>query len=114
MRKINVVDKTQITQILRARGVLGIYEATVKALTDLELSITQKTKDRLNATVIARESQGTKITVKLVSMTKDMTKMSIRAGSFTSASRIRQTVYDSLKPIQIAVSENVAHDAHQD
>jgi len=31
--------------------------------------------------------------------------MSIRAGSFTSASRIRQLVYDSLKPIQSAIPE---------
>ena len=74
-----------------------LYDATVKALTDLELSISQKTKDRLNATVIARNSQDTKITVHLVSITKDVTKMSIRAGSFTRASRIHQMVYGSLK-----------------
>jgi len=87
-----------------ARDINALYEATVKALTDLELSITQKTKDRLNATVIARDSQDTKITVKLVSITKDVTKMSIRAGSFASASRIRQMVYDSIEPIQSAIS----------
>ncbi len=73
-----------------------LYEATVKALTDLELTISQKTKDRLNATIIARDSQDTKITVQLVSITKDSTKMSIRAGSSTRASRIHQMVYDSL------------------
>ena len=78
----------------------ALYEATVKALTDLELSISQKTKVRLNATIIARDSRDTKITVQLVSITKDVTKMSIRAGSFTRASRIHQMVYDSLRQKQ--------------
>lgn len=79
-----------------AIGINALYEATVKALTDLELNISQKTKDKLTATIIARDSQDTKITIQLVSITKDMTKMSIRAGSFTRASRIHQMVYDSL------------------
>ncbi len=74
----------------------ALYEATLKALAELELSISQKTKDRLNATIIARDSQDKKITVQLVSITKDSTKMSIRAGSSTRASRIHQMVYDSL------------------
>ena len=74
----------------------ALYEATVKALAELELKISQKTKDRLNATIIARDSQDKKITVQLVSITKDSTKMSIRAGSSTRASRIHQMVYDSL------------------
>ncbi len=74
-----------------------LYEATLKALTDLELSISQKTKDRLNATVIARNAQDTKITIHLVSITKDVTKMSIRAGSFNRASRIHQMIYESLE-----------------
>jgi hypothetical protein len=74
-----------------------LYEATLKALTNLELSISQKTKDRLNATIIARDAEDSKITVKLVSVSNDVTKMSIRAGSFTRASRIHQMVYDSLQ-----------------
>ena len=74
----------------------SLYEAALKALTDLELSLSQKTKDRLNATIIARDSEDKKITIELLSVTKDITKMSIRAGSFTRASRIHQMIYDCL------------------
>jgi hypothetical protein len=75
----------------------ALYEATLKALTNLELNISQKTKDRLNATIIARDAEDSKITVKLVSVSNDVTKMLIRAGSFTRASRIHQMVYDNLQ-----------------
>jgi hypothetical protein len=75
----------------------ALYDAAVKALTDLELSISQKTKDRLNATIIARDAEDKKITVELLSITKDVTKLSIRAGSFTRASRIHQMIYDCLQ-----------------
>lgn len=78
-------------------GIDPLYEAAEKALTDLELNISQKTKDRLNATIVARDAEDKKITIELLSVTKDVTKMSIHAGSFTRASRIHQMIYDSLK-----------------
>ena len=78
-------------------GLDSVYQATINALTELELSISQKLKDELTAKVIARDAQDTKITVDLVSITKDSTKMKIRAGSFTRASRIYQMIHESLQ-----------------
>jgi hypothetical protein len=79
------------------KDINSVYQATIGALTGLELSISQKMKDELTAKVIARDSQDTKITVSLVAITKNSTKMSIRAGTFTRASRIYQIVHESLQ-----------------
>ena len=75
----------------------SVYQATIDALTELELSISQKMKDELTARVVARDSQDTRITVSLIAITKNSTKMSIRAGSFTRASRIYQIIHESLQ-----------------
>ena len=79
------------------KNIGAVYQATIDALTELELSISQKMKDELTATVVARDSQDTRIAVSLVAVTKESTKISIRAGSFTRASRIYQIVHESLQ-----------------
>jgi len=78
------------------KDINAVYQATLEALTELELSIIQKLKDELTAKVVARDSQDTKITVDLLAITKDSTKVSIRAGSYTRASRVYQTIHKSL------------------
>jgi len=75
----------------------AVYQATEKALTALELSITQKTKDELAATVVARDSQDRRFAVGLVAITTDSTKITIEAGSFVKARRVYQKILDSLK-----------------
>ena len=80
------------------KDINAVYQATLEALTELELSIIQKLKDELTAKVIARDSQDTKITVNLLAITKDSTKVSIHAGSYTRASRVYQTINKSLQP----------------
>ena len=65
----------------------SLYQATIDSLTELELSISQKLKDELTAKVTARDSKDKKITVNLTSITKDSTKLTIRAGSFSRAKR---------------------------
>jgi hypothetical protein len=75
----------------------SVYQATIDALSKLELSISQKLKDELTAKVIARDAEDKKITVELASVTKDSTKMTIRAGSFNRASRIYQMIHESLQ-----------------
>lgn len=79
------------------KDINAVYEATIKALTELELSIIQKMKDELTAKVIARDSQDTQITVSLLAITKDSTKVTIRAGSYARASRIYQTMHKGLQ-----------------
>ncbi len=75
----------------------SVYQATIAALTELELSISQKMKDELTAKIVARDSQDTRITVNLIAITKDSTKMTISAGSLTRASRIYQMIHESPK-----------------
>lgn len=79
------------------KDINAVYQATLEALTELELSIIQKLKDELTAKVIARDSQDTRITVNLLAITKDSTKVTIHAGSYTRASRVYQTIHKSLQ-----------------
>ena len=79
------------------KDINAVYQATLDALSELELNIIQKLKDELTAQVVARDSQDTKVTVDLIAITKDSTKMSIRAGSYARASRIYQTIHKSLQ-----------------
>ena len=74
----------------------SLYNATLSALTELELSISQKLKDELTARVTARDSNDRKVTINLVSITKDSTKITIHAGSFARASRIYQMIQETL------------------
>ncbi|MFC1636472.1 DUF3568 family protein [Planctomycetota bacterium] len=79
------------------KDINAVYQATLEALTELELSIIQKLKDELTAQVIARDSQDTRITVNLLAITKDSTEVTIRAGSYARASRVYQTIHKSLQ-----------------
>lgn len=79
------------------KDINAVYEAALEALTELELNIIQKMKDELTAKVIARDSQDTQITVSLLAITKDSTKVTIRAGSYARASRIYQTMHKGLQ-----------------
>ena len=79
------------------KDINAVYQATLEALTELELSIIQKPKDELTAKVVARDSQDTKITVSLLATTKDSTRVSIYAGDYTRASRVYQTIHKSLQ-----------------
>jgi len=73
-----------------------VYDATKKALTDLELSISQDTKDQMGATVIARDSQDRKATVKLTAVTDESTAISIRFGTFGNEAKSTM-VYNKIK-----------------
>jgi len=73
-----------------------VHEATVKALKDLELSISQDTKDKMAATVIARDSQDKKVTVNLTAVTDESTEISIRFGTFGNEAKSTM-VYNKIK-----------------
>jgi len=79
------------------KDINAVYQATLQALTELELSISQKLKDELTAKVIARDSQDTRIAVNLLATTKDSTNVSIHAGSYARASRVYQAIHKSLQ-----------------
>ena len=73
-----------------------VYEATKKALKDLELSITSDTKDALSATVVARDAQDKRATVKLSAVTENSTRISIRFGTFGDEAKSTM-VYSKIK-----------------
>jgi hypothetical protein len=79
------------------RDISTVYQAAEKALAELELSISQKLKDEIAAKIIARDSQDKKITLALLALTEDSTKITISAGSFVKARRIYQKIHQKMQ-----------------
>jgi len=78
----------------------AVYRATLKAVEELELHVTSKTKDALSATIVGRDAQDKKITIKLNSTAEKTTKLSIRIGVFGSETKSRliyQQIRDNLR-----------------
>jgi hypothetical protein len=73
-----------------------VYEAAEKAVVELELSVTSKTKDAMSAEIIARDSQDKKVKIKLVATAEGGTKLSIRVGTFGNETKSR-LVYEQIK-----------------
>jgi hypothetical protein len=79
------------------KDISTVYQAAEKALVELELSISQKLKDEITARIIARDSQDKKITLDLLAVAEDSTKITIRAGSFIKASRVYQKIHQKIQ-----------------
>lgn len=79
-----------------ARDLTTVYMATEKAMEQLQLNVTAKTKDAMSATTVGRDSADTKITVKLSAVPEQTTKISIRVGTFGDETRSR-LIYDQIK-----------------
>lgn len=79
------------------KNISTVYRAAEAALTELELSISQKLKDEIAAKIIARDSQDKKITLGLLALTEDSTKITISAGSFVKARRIYQKIQQKMQ-----------------
>ena len=79
----------------------NVYEATVKALDELELNVISKSKDALTATINARDAQDKKIKIMLKKTAEQTTKISVRIGTFgdeTKSKLIYQKInYNLLK-----------------
>lgn len=76
--------------------VTQVYEASLKALEELEIAATKKDKDALGAVIISRTAQDKKITIKLKATENDLTKLSIRVGVFGNRAQ-SQRIYDEIK-----------------
>ncbi len=86
-------------EAVEAKDIGTVYKATEKALEELGLVVSKKTKDALSAKIIARDAQDKKITIKLNATTEEMTKLSIRIGTFGSETKSRliyQKIRDNL------------------
>jgi len=87
-------------QALESESIDELYEATLKALEELELLPTSKNKDALGAEIITYDAQDKKITIRIKSTAEGTTKLSIRVGVFGSETKSRliyQKIRDNLK-----------------
>ena len=73
-----------------------LYEATLKALKDLELLPTRKTKDALGAEIVTYDAQDKKIVIRLKAKAEGTTKLSIRIGVFGSETKSR-LIYQKIR-----------------
>jgi len=83
-------------EAVEAKDIDTVYKATEKALEELGLVVSKKTKDALSAEIIARDSQDKKIKIKLSATTEGTTKLSIRAGLFGNETK-SMLIYDQIK-----------------
>jgi len=77
-----------------------VYEVTLKAVDELELNVTKKTKDAMSAVIVARDAQDKKVTIKLSATTEETTKVSVRIGLFGSETKSRliyQKIHENLQ-----------------
>jgi hypothetical protein len=77
-----------------------VYEATLKAVDELELNVTTKSKDALSAIIVARDADDKKVTIKLKATAEGPTELSIRIGVFgneTKSRLIYQKIRDNLR-----------------
>lgn len=83
-------------QSTESAGIDDVYQASLKALDELELHPTTKSKDALSAVIIARDAEDKKVTIKLKAAAEDSTKLSIRIGVFGSETKSRM-IYQKIQ-----------------
>ena len=86
-------------EAVESRSLADVYEATLKAVEQLELNTIEDVKDALSAVIVARDAQDKKITIKLRASAEEMTEVSIRVGVFgdeTKSRLIYQRIRDNL------------------
>jgi len=83
-------------EAMMAQDVDTVYQASLKALEQLEITPTKKDKDALSATIIARGADDKKITIKLKRTEQDLTKLSVRIGILGNETQ-SQVIYEQIK-----------------
>jgi hypothetical protein len=87
-------------EAIEAEDLNVVYEATEKAVDELELRVISRTKDALTAAIYARDAEDKKVTITLKRTTEQTTKLSIRIGTFgdeTKSRLIYQKIHDYLR-----------------
>lgn len=87
-------------EAVESRKLDEVHAATLKAVEELGLKVTQDAKDALSATVVARDAQDKKVTITLRAATEQTTKLLIRVGVFGSEAKSRliyQKIRDNLQ-----------------
>lgn len=79
-----------------AEDVGTVYQASLTALKQLEITPTKKEKDALSATIVARGADDKKIKIILKRTEENLTKLSIRIGYVGSETKSR-VIYEQIK-----------------
>ncbi len=85
----------------------------MKALEELELHVTSKSKDALVAEITTFDAQDKKISIKLKAATDRTTKLSIRIGTFGSEIKSR-LIYQKIRDNLREHREHLKAEAKQD
>lgn len=72
------------------------WEASMKAMKDLEFRVTKSQKDALAGEIVARRADDTRIIVRLKSQTQQVTEIRIRVGTFGDEA-LSRLIYDKIK-----------------
>ena len=83
-------------EVVESKDLDTVYAATKKALADLELNAIQDNKDKMGATLVSRDSQDKKVTIKLTAVTDESTEISVRFGTFGDEAKSAM-VYSKIK-----------------
>ena len=89
-------------EAVESKDIDTVLEATEKAIEELELKVSKKTRDKMSAVIVARDAQDEKITIKLNATADESTKLSIRVGGFgdeTKSRLIYQKIQEKLKDL---------------
>ncbi len=79
-----------------------VYSAVLEAVEQLQLILINKSQDAHEATILARDVNDKKITIKMKSTSVQTTKLSIRVGTLGDEAmsvQIYQKIYNNLHPI---------------
>ena len=72
------------------------WNATLKAMQDLEFKVTKSQKDALAAEIVARRADDRRIVVRLKKQTDQVTELRIRVGTFGDEG-LSRLIYDKIK-----------------
>jgi hypothetical protein len=73
-----------------------VYGAGEKAMTSLNLNVTQKFQDKLEAKLVGRDAQDKKISLELTAPTADSTNIAIHTWSREKAQRLNEAIQANL------------------
>lgn len=89
-------------EAVESKNIDTVLEATEKAVEELELKVSKKTKDKMSAEIVARDAGDKKITIKLSAAAEESTKLSIRVGwvgDETKSRLVYQKIREKLKDL---------------
>jgi len=74
-----------------------VYSATLEALTQLELEVTEKAKDVFIAKVVAKAADGKKITIWIKPGSGDSSELEIKTGKLTGNKARSRVIYKQIQ-----------------